>query len=106
MSEETSIPDAMIAEPVPMPPTSTPLVDAPAAPEAISEEAAAPADDNWKNDPEKVSAAIKKANDEAAGHRVKAKPYTEAFGGYSQQEQDYLLHPPGASSGMTGVPHH
>ena len=84
MSEEIS--DAVAEEP---PATvSTPLNDPPPVEEPVAE---VPADDSWKNDPEKVSAAIKKANDEAAGHRVKAKPYTEAFGGYSQQEQDYLL---------------
>lgn len=85
MAEEEIAPDSAVDAALSTP--GTPIEDAPApapAPEADTS-------DDWYSDPDKVRAKVKELNEESAGHRVKSKPYTEAFGGYSQQEQEYLL---------------
>ena len=82
MSEEEagSVEEALAA------PVTTPLSDPP--PVAADP---APEEGDWWSNPETAKSMVKDLREEAAGHRVKNKPYTESFSGYSAQEQEYLL---------------
>jgi len=84
MSEDQAQPDSV--EEALAAPVTTPLSDPP--PVAADP---APEEGDWWSNPETAKSMVKDLREEAAGHRVKNKPYTESFSGYSQQEQEYLL---------------
>ena len=79
-------------DPVPNDVIAAAVSDIPPPPATPPEpETSAPEGDDWYNDQGKVKAYIKELRDEAAGARVKAKPYTDTFGNFNESEQSYLL---------------